>query len=94
MLSIERFPSEEGGMSATGKVPWIGGMAQDSWSVDAPDHCEAQVAHLYRVLYRYRSLASESRWAESDGRPWVRTGEGERPAATGASHHRVGRQGP
>jgi len=83
-------------MSATGKEPWVGGMAQASRSVDAPDHCEAEVAHLsevahlYRVLHRYRSLASESRRAESDGRPW----EGERRAATGASHDRIGRQGP
>lgn len=81
-------------MSATGKEPWVGGMAQASGSVDAPDHCEAEVAHLYRVLHRYRSLASESRWAESDGRTWVPTGEGERRAATGASHDRIGRQGP
>ena len=81
-------------MSATGEASWIGGMAQESWSVDAPDHCEAQVAHLYKVLHRYRNLASESRWAESDGLPWVHTDEGERRAATGAARDRIGRQGP
>jgi hypothetical protein len=81
-------------MSATGEASWSGGMAQESGSVDAPDQCEAQVAHLYSVLHRYRMLASESRWAESDGLRSVHTNEGERRAATGAVRGRIGRQGP
>jgi hypothetical protein len=71
-------------MSATGEASWIGGMAQESSLVDAPDDCDAEVAHLYRVLHRYRRLTHESRWDQSNGRTRMRTDGDERPVAVGA----------
>ena len=57
-------------MSATHEPSRHGGTARDGWSLD---HCEAEVAHLYKVLHRYRSLTDDSGWAQFNGRGAVRT---------------------
>ncbi len=72
-------------MSATGQPSRNGRMAQESWSLD---HCEAEVAHLYTVLNRYRSKTRESGWAQFDSRPRVRADGDETPAAADASRGR------
>jgi len=52
-------------MSATREPARNGPTAQEGWSLD---HCEAEVAHLYKVLHRYRSMTEESGWAQFDAR--------------------------
>ncbi len=68
-------------MSATHEPSWKGRITQESWSLD---HCEAEVAHLYKVLHRYRNLTEESGWAQFDGRARVGTDRAQHPAAAGA----------
>ena len=63
-------------MSATRESSLNGG--KESWSLD---HCEAEVAHLYKVLHRYRNLTEESGWAQFDDRARARSDSNERAAA-------------
>ena len=62
-------------MSAIREPSWTGG--KEGWSLD---NCEAEVAHLYRVLHRYRNLTEDSGWAQFDSRARVRDDSNERAA--------------
>jgi len=66
-------------MSATSEPSRHGGTRLEGWSLD---HCEAEVAHLYKVLHRYRSLTEDSGWAQFDGR--ARTHDDRDKRLTGA----------
>ena len=70
-------------MSATRESPRNGERARQSWSLD---HCEAEVAHLYKVLHHFQSLTGKAEWALFDDRPQERADRDKRPGS--ASHSR------